>query len=343
VDASRELAMYVFTADLSHPDIQIQTALAGNIIPGMATVKSIAGEHENEHFRIACAVNGNFSANSRPVGMLVRNGRLVKMGQDWSSIAFTRSKVPRIEVFSSRMIFFFPGDKSLRLTGLNKIRRSRDIVLFTADYGDRTKGIGPGESYVVNPGGKNLPSSGTVTVKVEKKCRLPQDNEIPVNRWVLSFGKNQSGLADGLKPGDQCRIHVSMSPNGREIDQAISGGPRLLRKGKLSVERETEGQRKGFAAERHPRTAVGFSRDRRTLVLAVVDGRRPGYSLGINLYELARFMLKQGCYEAVNLDGGGSSTMVVTGDIVNRPSDITGPRPVPSALLVGIRLACPGR
>lgn len=342
VDTSRELAVYVFTADLHHPDVQIQTALAGSIIPGIATVKSIARKHENENYRIAGAVNGDFFIDSQPLGLMVRNGQLVKMGEDWSSIAFTRDKEPRIDVFSCRLNLHLSGSKTISLTGLNTIRRRGDIVLYTADFGGRTESAGPGQSYIVNPRGKKLPASGTVTVEIEKKCSVPQDNDIPEKRWILSFGENRAGLTSGLKPGDVCRIQVSLNPGGKDIYQAISGGPRLLRKGKLSVEHKEEGQRKGFDVERHPRTAVGFSRDRRILVLAVVDGRQPGYSLGMNLYELARFMLKQGCYEAMNLDGGGSSTMVVNGDVVNRPSDITGVRPVAGALLVGVRLSLPG-
>jgi len=118
------------------------------------------------------------------------------------------------------------------------------------------------------------------------------------------------------------------------IYNAVSGGPRILRSGKVSVECKKEGQREGFDTEKHPRTAVGYSQDKRFLVMAVIDGRQPGYSRGIDLYELAGLMLEFGCYEALNLDGGGSSTLVICNKIVNHPSDPTGPRPVANALLV---------
>jgi exopolysaccharide biosynthesis protein len=68
--------------------------------------------------------------------------------------------------------------------------------------------------------------------------------------------------------------------------------------------------------------------------MVVVDGRQPGYSRGVDLYELADMMKEFGCYEAMNLDGGGSSTMVIRNSIVNRPSDAEGPRPVANALLI---------
>ena len=100
------------------------------------------------------------------------------------------------------------------------------------------------------------------------------------------------------------------------------------------MEYELEGQRAAFARERHPRTAIGSSQDRKYLIMAVVDGRQQGYSIGIDLYDLAALMKEFGCSDAINLDGGGSSTMIVEDRIVNRPSDIRGPRAVSIGFLV---------
>jgi exopolysaccharide biosynthesis protein len=84
---------------------------------------------------------------------------------------------------------------------------------------------------------------------------------------------------------------------------------------------------------RHPRTAAGFSRDRRTLFLLTVDGRSTR-SVGVTLEELARLMRRLGAWEAMNFDGGGSTTMVIDGAVVNVPSDAGGEREVGSGLLV---------
>ncbi|MFT7696425.1 MAG: exopolysaccharide biosynthesis protein, partial [Candidatus Latescibacterota bacterium] len=98
-----------------------------------------------------------------------------------------------------------------------------------------------------------------------------------------------------------------------------------------------------FAEERHPRTAVGYSQNGEVLFLVVVDGRQPGYSVGMTLAELAGFMrmrladfssTHENAYQALNLDGGGSTTMVVEDEVVNSPSDQTGERPVANVLLV---------
>ena len=97
----------------------------------------------------------------------------------------------------------------------------------------------------------------------------------------------------------------------------------------------------GSDSELNPRTALGFDGSGRWLLLAVVDGRQPGYSEGVTLYELAIIMESRGCTESINLDGGGSSIMLIRDPgimvrTVNRPSD-GNPRPVP--VMLGIRRA----
>ena len=84
---------------------------------------------------------------------------------------------------------------------------------------------------------------------------------------------------------------------------------------------------------RHPRTAAGVRGDG-TIVLAVVDGRQPKISVGFSIDELAGLMAELDCVEAINMDGGGSSTMVAGGRVVNSPSDAAGERAVSDALLI---------
>jgi hypothetical protein len=131
------------------------------------------------------------------------------------------------------------------------------------------------------------------------------------------------------------------------IEDAVAGmGPHGRKPGSLLVE---NGQDRGATAqvvpmERHPRTAAGVTRDGRTLLLMVVDGRRPGWSVGVTLPELARMMIEAGAWNAINLDGGGSSGMwyrepgSTTGHILNRPSD---GRVRPVANHLGVRIAAP--
>jgi hypothetical protein len=133
------------------------------------------------------------------------------------------------------------------------------------------------------------------------------------------------------------------------VEDAVAGmGRRGSRPGTLLVE---NGQDRGATAqvaptERHPRTAAGVSRDGRTLLLLVVDGRQPGWSIGLTLPELARMLLDVGAWNAVNLDGGGSTAMWhrepggSAGHVINRPSD-GQVRPVANHL--GVRVSAAPR
>jgi exopolysaccharide biosynthesis protein len=116
------------------------------------------------------------------------------------------------------------------------------------------------------------------------------------------------------------------------MDELAGGGPVLVYDGKKRIT-DREELFTGNMAQLHPRTAVGYTRDCRLLWL-VVDGRQAS-SEGANFDDLAEIFLGLGAHEALNLDGGGSTTLVVNGQIINQPSDKTGERPVASVLVVG--------
>ena len=114
----------------------------------------------------------------------------------------------------------------------------------------------------------------------------------------------------------------------------VSAAPALIRDGVAVSDflDESAKHEAGFSLRRHPRTAVGQRGDG-TLVFVVVDGRQPELSVGMSLPELAELLLRLGVSDAYNLDGGGSTTMVIQGKIVSSPSEGTGERPVSDAIL----------
>jgi hypothetical protein len=121
----------------------------------------------------------------------------------------------------------------------------------------------------------------------------------------------------------------------------VNGGPRLLRGGRSAITAEAEGFDHpddpgfyyAFGLRRNPRTIAGVTREGRLLLVAV-DGRAPGYSAGLDFEEEAAVMRALGARDAVNLDGGGSTTMMIRDRMVTRPSDATGERPVGDAVLL---------
>jgi len=104
------------------------------------------------------------------------------------------------------------------------------------------------------------------------------------------------------------------------LESAVSGWPMLVKDCKALSSAKLPGS-DGFTRSPHPRTAVGLSRDKKTMYLVVADGRREGVP-GLTLSRLASFMQGElGVCRAINLDGGGSSELVIEGEITNRPSD----------------------
>lgn len=126
---------------------------------------------------------------------------------------------------------------------------------------------------------------------------------------------------------------AAADPSTLPVREAVGGNPILLRGGDFAPDIE-EGVSPAFGERRHPRTAVGFADGGRRMLWLVVDGRQEPYSAGMSLREVATLLRDLGAEEALNLDGGGSSALVVRGRVVNRPSDATGERPVGNALLL---------
>ncbi|MFF0199903.1 phosphodiester glycosidase family protein [Streptomyces sp. NPDC005017] len=126
----------------------------------------------------------------------------------------------------------------------------------------------------------------------------------------------------------------------------INGGPLLLRNGQVVLDPVRDGWSpediqgadraalyNGWYLQRAPRTAAGVTANGR-IVLLTVDGRRPGHSVGMTIAETAEVMRSLGAVNALNLDGGGSTAMVVNGELQGLPSDRTGERPDGDALVV---------
>jgi hypothetical protein len=136
--------------------------------------------------------------------------------------------------------------------------------------------------------------------------------------------------------GDTVRVAVTLSPLMPR--EAVGGQPLLVRDSAIVATVDTDGA-VSFRGV-NPRTAAGFAANGRRLLLVVIDGRQAGYSVGTTTRETAALMRDLGAREAINLDGGGSTAMVLRDAtsgalrVVNKPSDATGERPVGDALAV---------
>ena len=119
-----------------------------------------------------------------------------------------------------------------------------------------------------------------------------------------------------------------------KVKTAIGGGPVLLQDGAIKISNNEELKFAGKAiSDKHPRTAIGYTANKQ-LIMFVCEGRFPGRAAGLTLTEVAQLMQQIGCVEALNLDGGGSSCLLINGKETIKPSDKEGQRPVPAVFMI---------
>lgn len=120
-----------------------------------------------------------------------------------------------------------------------------------------------------------------------------------------------------------------------DVEDAVQAGPVLVSNGKIYITKDEEAFYYSNISKRHPRAAAGITRDHR-LILLVIEGRQIN-SRGAYPEELAKIMKNLGCVEAINLDGGGSASMIVDGQMLIAPSEGNGARKIMSAITVSVR------
>jgi hypothetical protein len=117
------------------------------------------------------------------------------------------------------------------------------------------------------------------------------------------------------------------------VQTAIGGGPVLLHDGGITISNKQEQMFVSGENDKHPRTAMGYTSQGKLIIL-VVQGRFPGKAEGATLLQEAKILQDLGCHEALNLDGGGSSCLLINGKETIKPSDQAGERPVPAVFII---------
>ncbi|WP_406089100.1 phosphodiester glycosidase family protein [Streptomyces sp. NBC_01013] len=209
-----------------------------------------------------------------------------------------------------------------------------ELVAFTPEYGARTP-HGDGLEAVLDSRGRVL------------ELRSPRGGPLPHGgSSVQATGSRVAELTALAQVGHPLRVQRTLRDgDGRKVSPSptisiLNGGPELVRDGRLHVTPAADGMVQsgnpsfyyGWMHKRNPRTLAGVDAAGRT-VLVTADGRSTA-ALGLSIPESAAVARALGLRDAVNLDGGGSTTMVVDGEVINEPSDASGERPVGDALLI---------
>ena len=236
---------------------------------------------------------------------------------------------------SSRLIFghvqwqasIEAGGHTRAIDGVNRARGANELIVFRPQFGPAPITDATGVEVVVR--------GGRVVEAFDNAGRTP----IPADGLVVSArGAAHDWARRALTKGTRVALRMTLTPADRwqRVEDVLGAGPQLVTGGRVDVTDEREKMVPAFRTETHPRTAIASLVDGRALLL-VADGRHPPERVGMALDDLARLLIDLGAREAINLDGGGSSAMVVKGGVVNYPSDASGERAVSDAIIVRAR------
>ena len=224
---------------------------------------------------------------------------------------------------------------------LNVIIRDGRMVSYNARY-VKGKGLDSTEIYmpVLSAIGINKRRHADIAwVYSDSSIQRPVVYAYPVEPmpqniapWFYPWNRFSSRLDSIIKRPDA--KHDIFRKRFWKMNTAVGGGPVLLQRGKIFITNEEERMFSGKAInDKHPRTAMGYTPNHKLIIL-VIEGRHPGIAEGATLQQEAQIFKSLGCVEALNLDGGGSSCLLINGKETIMPSDKEGERAVPAVFLI---------
>ena len=318
----------VLRLDLTKVRLDVVHALDAAI--GLETTSSMATRHG-----AFAAINAGFFRLDKSIfagdaaGVLQIDGKLLSESVNNRMALGVVNGKRKTEVLFSHLNsdnYFVRGtDETFTISGINRERKENEIVLFTPEFNRTT---------LTNNDGFELVVKG----RTVEEINLNKGNSpIPPNGFVLSVSNNKFQKLSQKRIIIRLITKVVTTELNKQnffakTEDIIGGVPQLIKNGKIEITWEQEKSSKSFVETRHPRTAVAKLKDGKFLMVTV-DGRQKE-SVGMNLNELAALLLELGAVDAMNLDGGGSTTMFAGGKVVNKPSDKEGERKVSDAILV---------
>ncbi|MHB1002129.1 MAG: phosphodiester glycosidase family protein [Armatimonadota bacterium] len=324
----------VLKVDRQRPGVNLQAVIAQDKVmntdatKGRESISSIA-----KRLNATAVINADFFPfTGDMLNMHITGGELISEPMaDRMIFGITSDGRCLIDTLGFNAKLTLQDGRFITIRGINRPRGKNEVVAYTSKYSSAgTEGKGVEALVKINSPVKiNTKISGTVTEIRNPAVAVP----IPADSMVIS-GEGISAIPVGewLKSGDTVTIEFNITPactSGWEtVTEAVGGNPILMKNGKLINE---SFDNTSFSIGPHPRTAAGVTADGK-LVLATVDGRQ-SISRGMSLKQIAEVMKSQGCIDAVNLDGGGSTTMATLFGILNSPSE-GAERPVANGVAV---------
>jgi hypothetical protein len=323
-------SIHIIQIERGRRDLELCTALGKGEVIGMGTVSDQVKSLPRARGQALAAINGDFyekkeKVEGRPRDLQIRFGEVVTSPAGHDCFWMAPDGTPHMTNVYSRFRVVWANGTTNQI-GLNQLREDGCEVLYTSVYGASTR-TDAGVELVLELGTNEtwLPLRvGRQYAARIREVRKTGNTELTTDTMVLSLDPSLAANVPPIQPGATVRIVTETLPDLTGVDVAIGGGPALVQNGKPM-------EWKGFIKMRHPRTAVGWNREH--LFLVEVDGRQADISVGMTFPEMASYMAKLGCEQAMNFDGGGSATLWAFGMVKNSPSE-GEERPAPNALVL---------
>jgi|GEM_PF-773687 len=332
----------ILEIDVSNPHIKIETELARNTLgTGLEKTSNMSKRNGAPGRVVLGAINGDYFGISDPNNPYTfLSNSMIKDTQFTFGRTHVRTSFgvlgiskPVFDILNFSGTVYASNNTTRAITQINGERLTDRLILYNKYIGAVTKTNEFGTEIKLQPIENFTINNKIKFIATEKQVGV---GNMPVgNSYILSgHGTANTFLNTNINVGDTIEIFIGTQPNRGLITGLMGGGPRLMTNGiRPQSFVGVEGFGESHVNTRHPRTAVGINHDSTKIYFITVDGRQPDLSVGMALWELADYMISIGCHHGVNLDGGGSTVMVVRDNIVNSPSDPGGERSVGNALL----------
>lgn len=329
---SRDPSTKINILVLDPSKVTLRIVRAQDIQRGIATVTDMA-----QAMQALAAINGGFFRLNQPISYTALPAGILKVNNYWHGIAYKSRGAMGWDAVNNKFIFDIVQTDSTLLLGndtegypihaTNKLLDGNRAMLLSDSYIDHVKMIDNTAIILSNQRITDIYNTGAVLVP-------------PGTYLYNASGLLQERLSD-LHIGLQAELIVRVIPlldmatssEWNKMPNIIGGGPLLIKNGKIVNSYKREQLSADFVNQRHARTAIGVLEDGR-LLMVVVEKSLVVEDSGMTLHELAHFMAAYGCSDALNLDGGGSSSMYVHESVVGKRSFIFPERPVADALVV---------
>jgi exopolysaccharide biosynthesis protein len=339
-------AVHTVVIDPRTCGVEFRTVKGNDHVVGRETTSAMA-KRTADRFdgSLLAAINADFFSFDPPgvsEGPQISNGTLIKSEG-------THREAIEDRLVRLRPVFAFTADRKSFLThtrlrgsvraqaftvplgGVNVRSRTEDAFVFDSFFGDAT----PADTGALELMLREIRAPPATAERRGVLMAIDTSVEgvaIPHDGFVVSARGSARAALTRLAVGDSIGWTAAFDSLPGNITEMIGGYPMLLVDGQ-DVHNQETGLRSPFAERRHPRAAIGL--DAVGLIhIVAVDGRQAGYSEGMSLPELSQYLRAHGITNAMNLDGGGSTTLVVADQVVNRVSDSAGERAVANALVI---------